>query len=337
MCIRDSGTGSYWSSDARQPATDLELATAGIDLDHDRIPPVVFTVKAGSDSGPVTDFSTANGNPQLHVVGYSGLAHQLALRGPGGELLTADRQFRVREVAIADQPGRSVYVIEMLDADLERSGRQPFGDYFQGLDAGNGSNVADGTYAVLLDGEPIGDFEIDTRPISQAKRLSCLDKIYGGDSSFESKLYGYRTTKDKASNGDDEITGSMGRSETLRGLRGDDLLNGVGDRFTTSSLQFSAESPSQVDVLIGGKGRDAFQLADVAGSFYANGGRNDYALIKDFTSQDSIILQGQSVEYTLEAAGSALELSRGDELIAILRGRGIDGFRLDDSSRVSFL
>ena len=335
--IVDGGNGSCWLGDARQPATAVELSAADVVLDYDRIPPVVFSMRAGSDSGAVTDFTTANGNPHLHVVGYAGLGSKLALRGPGGELLTPDRHYRVREVPIADQPGRSVYVIEMLDADLERPGNQPYGDYFKGLDAGNRSNVADGTYAVLLDGEPIGDFEIDTQPITQAKRLRCLDKIYGGKTAFESQLYGYRTAKAKPSNGADEITGSMSRSETLRGLRGDDLINGVGNRFDGASLEFADEAIDQVDTLIGDKGRDAFQLADVAGSFYANAGRGDYALIKDFTKQDSIILQGQSVEYSLERVGSTLELSRGDELIAILKGRGINGFSLEDATRVSFL
>ena len=92
-----------------------------------------------------------------------------------------------------------------------------------------------------------------------------------------------------------------------------------------------------MDILIGGKGPDTFQLADIAGSFYGARGTADRAVIKDFSAGDRLLLYGQASDYALSPiSGGQMELSRNGDLIAILRGKGIAGLDLTDSSQVAY-
>jgi len=60
------------------------------------------------------------------------------------------------------------------------------------------------------------------------------------------------------------------------------------ETFVGRSALFSDQSGSS------GKGADWFQLGDIAGSFYAQHGTADYVLIKDFSSDDHLLLHGAS-------------------------------------------
>jgi len=116
-------------------------------------------------------------------------AGSFKLRGPNGKLLKFNRHYRIREVLIDDL--RSGYVIELLDAKLNKSGKQPFGRFFTGLLTRNSKDVTDGRYDIYLDDRRVGDFTIRTRPLSDRERIKCLDNLKN-DGSLRSKLYGYR-------------------------------------------------------------------------------------------------------------------------------------------------
>jgi VCBS repeat-containing protein len=330
VTIRDDAAGTIFNNDG----TPNNAAPK----DDDRRP-TKMVMQTDSDSGKITDLVTANGKPQLQVVGSAGFSGRLSLRGVKGEILTPGEHYTIREVALTDQPGKAIYLIDLIDADLSKPGRQAYGKYYKGESTGNGHNTSDGIYTVLYDNEPFDTFRIKTKPLKQAKRIQCLNAIYSenGNPGLESKLFGYRTEKQSGSPGDDILNGSDNRSDRLDGKDGSDLLNGVGDRLTGSSLNPGLGASDQVDVLIGGKGRDAFQLGDVAGHFYGNGGRSDYALIEDFDSSDSLILQGEAADYRLISSGSQLELSRDGDLIAIIRGSGLSGLDLDSAAKAAFL
>ena len=133
------------------------------------------------------------------------------------------------------------------------------------------------------------------------------------------------------------MSGVADSSDKLTGLKGNDLLNGIGNRLQGSNFNPQKFTDAQVDVLIGGQGSDEFQLADIAGSFYQSKGRADHAVITDFNKSDSLILFGKANRYQLTSIkGGERELSRDDDLIAILRGQGIGGLDLDDSSGISY-
>jgi hypothetical protein len=60
-------------------------------------------------------------------------------------------------------------------------------------------------------------------------------------------------------------------------------------------------------------------------------------VIKDFSAADRLLLYGQASDYALSPiSGGQVELSRGGDLIAILRGKGIAGLDLTDSSQVAY-
>jgi hypothetical protein len=98
---------------------------------------------------------------------------------------------------------------------------------------------------------------------------------------------------------------------------------------------------NEVDTLIGGRGRDSFQLGDIASAYYTNNGNADRAIIRDFQSGDNLILHGNAINYHLSGVvDGARELRLGNQsgdLIATIRGKGISGLSLNDAQDVTFL
>lgn len=146
--------------------------------------------------------------------------------------------------------------------------------------------------------------------------------------------------------GNDTLTGGFG-NDWLYGGDGNDRLEGTGAFFPNPSSN-SSRGAGEVDILIGGAGRDTFQLWSLNGGFgtpggigasYRYNGNVDYALIADFKkSEDTIELRkkdgfsidtGVTVEYSLGASPSGLPQGTGiyvnnlgakPDLIAILQG-----------------
>jgi len=141
--------------------------------------------------------------------------------------------------------------------------------------------------------------------------------------------------------GDDLLIGTTG-SDTLKGRDGSDLLIGFGDRLSSGSVDPGFGS-GQVDVLIGGKGKDYFQLADVLGSYYVGDGTAGYARISDFDKGDALILQGSAANYSLSAttvdgnSGIGVFSTAGDDLVALLQGKAASSFNLANTSQAVFL
>ena len=129
-------------------------------------------------------------------------------------------------------------------------------------------------------------------------------------------------------------------NDLIFGLRGNDKINGAAgnDQLIGSSLEFSS-GRAEIDQLTGGVGKDVFILGSEYGSLYDDGilnnaGRNDYALITDFTvGEDKLQLSGSKNNYFLGASGVAnisgaglfydsnanAKIDSADELLAIIR------------------
>ena len=130
--------------------------------------------------------------------------------------------------------------------------------------------------------------------------------------------------------GYDELNGGKGNdvliggedSDYLYGKEGDDLLIGVRvESFTPGA--------KEVDDLTGGRGKDTFVLGDALEVYYDDGdaqtnGTYDFAVIKDFNSDDDVIrLHGSADLYSLEVVrGSTAILyteGQASELVGVVQ------------------
>ena len=108
--------------------------------------------------------------------------------------------------------------------------------------------------------------------------------------------------------GNDNIFGNGGH-DILNGGIGNDILNGT-DETVAGYLER--------DVLSGDAGSDRFILGDNTQAYYATGGSQDYAVIKDFDSAlDTIQLYGMADDYQAELQGNDVHLSYSGDLVAI--------------------
>ena len=85
--------------------------------------------------------------------------------------------------------------------------------------------------------------------------------------------------------GNDTLSGAAG-DDRLFGEQGDDTLNGGGGNDLL-------KGQSGIDILTGGTGNDTFDLTG-----YDTLGNADYAIVKDFTVGDKLILSGAAIDYT---------------------------------------
>lgn len=124
-------------------------------------------------------------------------------------------------------------------------------------------------------------------------------------------------------NGNDDLSGGEG-SDTLFGGEGDDLLNGTGS---------FDQGRWEQDVLWGGTGSDTFVLGDEAKTYYTGGFFLDYAIIKDFNSQeDKLQLHGAIEDYRTYNIGSSTYLYQvqkfwwfsSQDLVAVIQGDQVD-------------
>jgi VCBS repeat-containing protein len=309
--IKDDGTGTKWAfTGSNDSGTSSQGPGPG--FDDDRVPDKV-NLRPQTNSGEINDRTTANGKPQIQIIGPSGHKDSYTINGPKGTLLHPS-QYTIREVELPQEVGavnKSVYIIDLIDADRTKPGSQPFGRYFQGRDTGNTANGGDGTYRILYNGANFADNDVTirTNALSAPARAKCLTAIYGnaGDRSLESTLFGYRTDKPKGTAGDDNLSGTRKTSDSLTGLNGSDLLNGMGDRLVATLFNPADDVGTQVDRLTGGGGRDFFQLADAVGVYYVQNGDSDQAIITDFAKDDCLILK-KGFGYQLQGTGTTRQL-----------------------------
>ncbi len=105
--------------------------------------------------------------------------------------------------------------------------------------------------------------------------------------------------------GNDRLLGGKG-NDSLTGDIGNDLLVGDAGKDTLIGVDVAATLPgsNEIDTLRGGANADQFVLGDQQKAFYDDGkqaaGRNDYALITDFTKADKIQLHGKRRDYVFE-------------------------------------
>ncbi len=167
------------------------------------------------------------------------------------------------------------------------------------------------------------------------------DLLFG--TLFNDSIFGFA--------GNDVLTGLAG-DDLLNGGNNGDILNGGRDNDTLNAgkgndilIGSSTRGVGEQDSFTGGAGRDKFVLGTAAQVLYDDGsattaGRNDYALIADFsTSTDVIQLKGQRSDYVLAASPGGLPKgtaiyrlkpgSQPDELIGIIRDR--TGLSLNNS------
>ena len=170
-----------------------------------------------------------------------------------------------------------------------------------------------------------------------------------GESEFRNEFYGPAGVIVAGTNDDDEIFGGNS-DDILRGRNGDDILIGF------DSL-IGSPGADEIDTLAGGGGVDVFVLGSFFGLeskptsipptgnglsvAYSAGGDNDYALIKDFTTEDTIGLDGHAGLYQLGTASNGLPpgetISTADgELIAIVQGPGRHDLDLESGNGFEF-
>ncbi|MGK7888728.1 MAG: NF038122 family metalloprotease, partial [Leptolyngbyaceae cyanobacterium] len=87
--------------------------------------------------------------------------------------------------------------------------------------------------------------------------------------------------------GNDTLVGGSG-NDTLVGGNGNDSLNGTDN---------IAVGVFEIDDLTGGAGADKFILGDTDLAYYGTEGNADYAIIRDFTSEDTLQLHGSIANY----------------------------------------
>ncbi|MEO0533887.1 MAG: cadherin-like domain-containing protein [Cyanobacteria bacterium P01_A01_bin.123] len=123
--------------------------------------------------------------------------------------------------------------------------------------------------------------------------------------------------------GQDQLIGGEG-SDYLSGGEGADFLNGTG---------WIDQGRWEKDILVGGGGADTFVLGDESDVYYTGGFFFDYALIKDFNSQeDTLQLNGSAEDYGAYSWGSSTYLYKTQDffwfstqdLVAVVQGDQVD-------------
>lgn len=146
----------------------------------------------------------------------------------------------------------------------------------------------------------------------------------------------------RGTQGWDEISGLNGK-DYIVAREGNDVLrggNGVDTLIGTNPYECHPGS-GEIDIFYGGNGADTFVLGEYRKVYYTGHGLQDYALIKDFSTEDTIQLQGKSSQYELgenyslgSQSGTGIFLTQTSELIGFVEG--VTGLNLDNHN-FSFL
>ena len=100
--------------------------------------------------------------------------------------------------------------------------------------------------------------------------------------------------------GNDQLEGFNGNDHLVSGQGNDHLLGGNGND-TLVGTDNVALGEGEVDTLTGGDGQDRFILSNNDTSYYFGDEWGDFAIIKDFTlGEDVVVLHGPAEQYALE-------------------------------------
>ncbi|MFK8183324.1 MAG: LamG-like jellyroll fold domain-containing protein [Phormidesmis sp.] len=102
----------------------------------------------------------------------------------------------------------------------------------------------------------------------------------------------------------------------VAGVGNDTAIGGVGDDIINGSDAVAA-GYFERDQLWGGAGADTFVLGDYNQAYYQGEENQDYALIKDLDSSDTLQLYGSAGDYTVEQQGSDTSLYYNGDLVAV--------------------
>lgn len=129
-------------------------------------------------------------------------------------------------------------------------------------------------------------------------------------------------------NGWDEIKG-LNDNDYIVGLEGNDVLYGGDGNDTLIGVNPHTYHPGvgEIDILVGGNGSDTFVLGNKHNVFYAEKELQDYAIIRDFQTEDKIQLHGNSWIYELDKtyslggkSGTSIFVKDTYELIGFVEG-----------------
>ncbi len=108
--------------------------------------PSNLDISAATDTG-TNDLRTWNGRPVLTFTAESGLG--VVLKGASSSTLLQGLNGNYSLSEVAQSGSLSVYTVTLLDADLGRTGSQPYGTYATGALTKNAANTSDGTYTLV--------------------------------------------------------------------------------------------------------------------------------------------------------------------------------------------
>ena len=139
--------------------------------------------------------------------------------------------------------------------------------------------------------------------------------------------------------GNDVIEAGYG-NDKMDGGNGDDWLWGMSRSHNPEDEKYSQEEYMEVDWYTGGEGKDIYALGTEQYAHYATNGAKDYAVITDYTPEDTVMLHGTSENYvvaestTIEPEGTTSKnaatiywdkdangaYSEGDDMVAVFEG-----------------
>lgn len=126
----------------------------------------------------------------------------------------------------------------------------------------------------------------------------------------------------------DDISGLNGK-DYIVALEGNDVLHGGNGIDTLIGTNPNVTNPGlgEIDIFYGGNGSDIFVLGDAQNGYYTGNQLTDYALIKDFKTDDIIQLKGNRCLYALSEnyslggkSGTSILLANTCELIGFVEG-----------------
>jgi Ca2+-binding RTX toxin-like protein len=140
---------------------------------------------------------------------------------------------------------------------------------------------------------------------------------------------GQYTTNAEGEPGEGFFTGTSGNDFVI-GFGASAGLSGVGITAidpSAGSYSYDSLGVGEVDTLIGGSAENRFLLGTITNPgtpetkpFYVGKGDEDYAVIKNFSKGDTILLAGAPEDYTYEDVDGNLHIAYDGDLVAIAEG-----------------